>query len=512
VKAIETKPYVLNALLVYPEFPDTYWSFKHALAFERKQSAFPPLGLLTVSALLPEAWKRRLVDMNVRPLDDSDIEWADIVLVSAMIVQKDSMRQVIKRCKARGKRVMVGGPYVTTSAEDAIEADHIFLGEAETTLPEFINDFERGEAKKVYIASERPPLSISPLPHFHLAELRRYNSMAVQFSRGCPFQCEFCDIIEIYGRVPRTKSNQQIISELDTLRQLGWRGLVFIVDDNFIGNKRNVKLLLPELAKWSERYNYLFSFVTEASVNLADDDELLESMRRAGFRRVFLGIETPVEESLKETRKTQNTRRDLLESVRKIQSHAMEVMAGFIVGFDNDPEDVFDQQINFIRESAIPLAMVGMLTALPDTQLWRRLRDEGRLLGESGGDLTHSALNYIPRMDSSRLVEGYKRILRTIYSPSEYYHRSLDCLARVVQDRRETPPIKGSQMLLSFARVTFALGIRDSARREFWRYLLHAATNHRNKFAYAVVLAAMGYHFRRITETYCSEEAPVLDL
>ena len=505
--AIETNPFIVKALLVYPEFPDTYWSFKHALAFERKQASFPPLGLMTVSALLPEAWERKLIDMNVRPLSDSDIEWADLVLVSAMIVQKDSMQQVIKRCKAHGKRVMVGGPYVTTSAEEAIEADHIFLGEAETTLPEFISDFERGEAKRVYSASERPPLSISPQPHFHLAELRRYNAMSVQFSRGCPFQCEFCDIIEIYGRVPRTKSNQQLIAEIDALRQLGWVGMVFIVDDNFIGNKRNVKLLLPELAEWSERYSYPFSFVTEASVNLADDDALLESMRRAGFRRVFLGIETPVEESLKETRKSQNTRRDLLESVYKIQSHAMEVLAGFIVGFDNDPEDIFDRQINFIRESAIPMAMVGLLTALPDTQLWRRLKTEGRLLGESGGNLTHSELNYIPKMDSSRLIEGYKKILQTIYSPSEYYRRSLDCLARVAQDRREKPPIKQSEMLLAFARVVFALGIRDTARREFWRYLLRAAARHRDKFAYAVVLAAIGYHLRRITESYCTEES-----
>jgi radical SAM superfamily enzyme YgiQ (UPF0313 family) len=511
MKAVETKSFSIKALLVYPEFPDTYWSLKHALAFERKQASFPPLGLLTVSALLPEAWERRLVDMNVRTLNDSDIEWADVVLVSAMIVQKDSMQQVIKRGKALGKRVMVGGPYVTTSAEEAIEADHIFLGEAETTLPEFINDFARGEAKRVYEAAERPPLSISPRPHFHLAELRRYNAMSVQFSRGCPFQCEFCDIIEIYGRVPRTKSNQQLIAELDALRQLDWHGLVFIVDDNFIGNKRNVKLLLPELAEWSERYDYPFSFLTEASVNLADDEELLESMRRAGFRRVFLGIETPVEESLKETRKNQNTRRDLLESVHKIQSHAMEVLAGFIVGFDNDPEDIFDRQINFIRESAIPMAMVGMLTALPDTQLWRRLNAEGRLLGETGGNLTHSALNYIPRMDSSQLVEGYKRILRTIYSPQEYYRRSLDCLTRVVHDRREKPPISAIEMLLCFVRVMFALGIRDTARREFWRYLWSAAANHRNKFAYAVVLAAIGYHFRRITETYCTEETPVLD-
>ncbi|MBA3767907.1 MAG: B12-binding domain-containing radical SAM protein [Acidobacteria bacterium] len=495
----------MKVLLVYPEFPDTYWSFRHALAFEGKRSAFPPLGLLTVSALLPSKWERRLVDMNVRSLRDSDIEWADVVFASAMLVQKDSLQQVIKRCKERGKRVVVGGPYVTTSIQEVAEADHIFIGEAETTLPQFVSDFERGVAQRVYQAPERPPLSISPLPHFHLAELHCYSAMAVQYSRGCPFQCEFCDIIEIYGRVPRTKSNQQIIAELDELRRLNWRGAVFIVDDNFIGNKRNVKQLLPELAEWSERHRYPFSFITEASVNLADDDQLLEGMRRAGFRRVFLGIETPVEASLKETLKTQNTRINLLDAVRNIQNHAMEVMAGFIVGFDNDPDDIFDQQIKFIRESAIPMAMVGMLMVLPDTQLWRRLTREGRLLGESAGNNTHSTLNYIPRMDAAKLIEGYKTILQTIYSPAEFYQRALDCLARVVEDRPETRRPNALGDIAAFARVTFALGIRDPERRAFWRYLRRAFAEHRDKFAYAVVLAAMGYHFRKITESYCPQ-------
>jgi radical SAM superfamily enzyme YgiQ (UPF0313 family) len=495
----------VKVLLVYPEFPDTYWSFKHALSFEGRRSAFPPLGLLTVSALLPPNWERRLVDMNVRTLRDADIEWADLVFLSAMLVQKDSLRQVLKRCKARGKRIVVGGPYVTTSTQEVTEADHLFIGEAETTLPEFVSDFERGAARRIYKAEERPALSLSPMPHFHLTEMDRYSAMLVQYSRGCPFQCEFCDIIEIYGRVPRTKSNQQIMAELDALRRLGWRGLVFIVDDNFIGNKRNVKRLLPELAAWSERHRYPFSFLTEASVNLADDDELLAGMRRAGFRRVFLGIETPVEESLKETHKTQNTRRSLLDAVRKIQSHAMEVLAGFIVGFDNDPDDVFEQQINFIRESAIPMAMVGMLMALPETQLWRRLTREGRLLSVSSGNNTHDTLNYIPKMDAARLVAGYKTILQTIYSPAEFYQRSLDCLARVSEDRRETRRAGPLKEVMSFARVTFVLGIRDPARREFWRFLRRAFTDHRSKFAYAMSLAAMGYHFRRITESYCGE-------
>jgi radical SAM superfamily enzyme YgiQ (UPF0313 family) len=493
----------MKVLLVYPEFPDTYWSFRHALKFEGKRSAFPPLGLLTVSAMLPESWERRLVDMNVRRLKDSDIEWADIVLASAMIVQKESLERVVRACKARGKRVVVGGPYVSTSAEHLPEADHIFVGEAEATLPAFLEDLERGEAKPVYKAAERPALTATPVPHFRLADLKRYSAMSVQYSRGCPFSCEFCDIIEIYGRVPRTKTNAQLLAELDELRATGWRGLVFIVDDNFIGNKRNVRTLMPELAEWSDAHGRPFSFITEASVNLAEDDALLDMMRRANFRRVFLGIETPVEESLKEAQKGQNTRRDLLESVHRIQSYGMEVMAGFIVGFDHDPEDIFDLQINFIRESAIPLAMVGLLTALPDTQLWRRLKREGRLLKESSGNNTEGSLNFVPRMDTARLVEGYRRILSTIYSPAEYYRRALDCLSHLTQ-----PPEPRSSRLAedvaAFLRVTVVLGVLDGARAEFWRYMKRTLTSHRRNFAHAVTLAAMGYHFRKLTES-CAE-------
>src|SRR6059058_3133752 len=419
----------MKILLVNPEFPDTYWSFRHALPFEGKQSAFPPLGLLTVSALLPDSWERRLVDLNVRSLTTADIDWADMVFATAMLVQKDSLKEVVKRCKAHGKRVVLGGPYVTTTIEDLPDADHIFLGEAETTLPQFIDDLARGEARRSYQATERPPLSATPMAHFHLADLKRYSAMSVQYSRGCPISCEFCDIIEIYGRVPRTKSNQQMLAEFDALKALGWRGTVFIVDDNFIGNKKNVRQLLPELARWQKENGYPFSLITESSVNLADDEPLLDNMRDAGFRRVFLGIETPVEESLKEAQKSQN-RGNLLESVRKIQSYGMEVMAGFIVGFDNDPEDIFERQIDFIRQSAIPLAMVGLLNALPDTQLWKRLEREGRLLGEASGNNSNCSLNFIPVMDPTRLMEGYQSIMRTIYNSAEYYNRALESMRR----------------------------------------------------------------------------------
>src|SRR5436189_327579 len=492
----------MKVLLINPEFPDTYWSFRHALPFEGKRSAFPPLGLLTVSALLPASWERKLVDLNVRRLKAADIDWADMVFATAMLVQKDSLKEVVKRCKAHGKRVVLGGPYVTTTIEDLPDADHIFLGEAETTLPQFIEDLARGEAKRSYQATERPPLSATPLAHFHLAELKRYSAMSVQYSRGCPFSCEFCDIIEIYGRVPRTKSNQQMIAEFDALKALGWRGTVFIVDDNFIGNKKNVRQLLPELAKWQQQNGYPFSLLTESSVNLADDEPLLKNMQAAGFRRVFLGIETPVEESLKEAQKSQN-RGNLLESVRKIQSYGMEVMAGFIVGFDNDPEDIFERQIDFIRKSAIPLAMVGLLNALPDTQLWKRLEREGRLLGEDAtGNNTISTLNFVTKMDPARLIAGYEGIMKTIYKPRAYYQRALDSLKRTATETKEPTPYNLLDEIKAFSKLVVKLGVIDGERKEFWRFFIQALRKHHDRMTESLRLAAMGYHFRKLNDSY----------
>ena len=493
----------MKVLLINPEFPDTYWSFRHALPFEGKRSAFPPLGLLTVSALLPAAWERKLVDLNVQSLKTSDIDWADMVFATAMLVQKDSLKQVVQRCKSRGKRVVLGGPYVTTTIEDLPDADHIFLGEAETTLPQFIEDLARGEAKRSYQAAERPPLSVTPLAHFHLANLKRYSAMSVQYSRGCPYSCEFCDIIEIYGRVPRTKSIQQMLAEFDALRDLKWRGTVFIVDDNFIGNKKNVRLLLPEIAKWQKVNGYPFSLITEASVNLADDEPLLASMRDAGFRRVFLGIETPIEESLKEAQKSQN-RGNLLDSVNKIQSYGIEVMAGFIVGFDNDPEDIFERQIDFIRKSAIPLAMVGLLNALPDTQLWKRLEREGRLLGEASGNNTVCTFNFKTRMDPAVLIQGYQTIMRTIYSPREYYQRVLDSMRRTTHVFAEPQHYNLINGLTTLTRIFVRLGVLDSERKEFWRFFSHAVIKHRDKLADSLRLAAVGYHFRKLSEAYAA--------
>jgi radical SAM superfamily enzyme YgiQ (UPF0313 family) len=495
----------LKALLVYPEFPNTYWSFKHALPFAGKRSAYPPLGLLTLSAMLPQNWEKRLVDMNVRRLKDADLQWADIVFASAMIVQQDSLRGVIDRCKALGVRVAVGGPFVSTGMEHVADADFLFPGEAETTVPEFLRDLEMGVPQHVYQTDEKPDLTRAPIPDFSLVEMSRYSSMAVQYSRGCPFNCEFCDIIEIYGRVPRTKTNEQMLCELDALYRTGWRGPLFVVDDNFIGNKKNVRRLMPDLCEWMERHKHPFRLFTEASVNLADDDELLALMKRANFRRVFLGIETPVEESLKETQKSQNTRRSLIESVRRIQSHGMEVMAGFIVGFDHDPADIFQRQIDFIRESAIPMAMVGILSALPDTQLWRRLEREGRLLSEGAGTNTEASLNFVPKMDRQTLIDGYKKIMRTIYSPAEYYERVRASLKFTTSSSYYPAKTFKKEYITGFFRVLFRLGMADPSRKEFWRFLRRVYSERRDLIGDAVVLAVMGYHFRKITEQYCEQ-------
>jgi radical SAM superfamily enzyme YgiQ (UPF0313 family) len=491
----------MNVLLVYPLFTDSYWSFRHALWLENRRSAFPPLGLLTVAAMLPRTWHRRLVDMNIQSLRNADLAWADVVFVSGMTIQAPSMEQVIRRCKEMGKRVVVGGPYVSSTPELVPDADHVFVGEVEPTLSEFVRDLEAGNPRRVYETVERPDLTTSPVPEFELLAMDQYLAMPIQYSRGCPFRCEFCDIIELYGRVPRTKTIEQVLAELDALKRTGRCSTVFLVDDNFIGNKRNVRAMLPYLAEWSERNGWPFSFITEASINLADDDELLGLMQRAGFHRVFIGIETPDEESLKEAQKVQNTRRDLLEGIRKIQSYGMEVMAGFIVGFDSDREDIFDRQIDFIRASAIPLAMVGLLTALPNTQLSRRLEREGRLLAASTGNNTDGTLNFIPRMDRDLLVHGYHRILRTIYSPSEFYQRAYESLERVGPG---TPEQIGDRNLFkrltTLGRMLFQLGVRDPQRGEFWRFLGRVLRARPSKMPQALVLAAMGYHFRKLTE------------
>jgi len=493
----------MNALLIYPEWPDTYWSFKHALPFEGKRSVYPPLGLLTIAPMLPRHWNKRLVDINIQRLTDADLKWADVALLSGMLVHKKDLLALLARCRAAGVRTVIGGPATSSIEELPQHADHVVIGEAEELMAQLSEGLERGKAQPVYRASRMPGLDQTPLPDLSLINPRYYSAMSIQYSRGCPFTCEFCDIIEIYGRRPRTKTPDQVLAELEQLYARKWRGSVFIVDDNFIGNKKKVKELLPPLAEWNNRHRRPFTFFTEASLNLADDTELLQMMKDASFHRVFLGIETPVEASLKEAHKYQNTRRSLMESVHRIQGYGMEVMAGFIVGFDNDPEDIFDRQVEFIQESAIPLAMVGLLLALPGTQLYRRLMKEGRIVDEGHGNNMDLSLNFIPKMDMQRLVEGYRSILARIYHPDAYYERVLRFLERF------RPAVHRRRLFsdyLALARSMLKQGLLTQGRTSYWKFFLQAATRYRYAFDTAITLAVMGYHFQTLTRAVLQAE------
>jgi len=493
----------MNALLIYPEFPDTYWSFKHALKFLGKRAAQPPLGLMTVAALLPGAWKKRLVDTNVERLRDRDLAWADVVMLSGMHIQRDSLAAIVERCRAHGLRTVVGGPIASSVPADELMADHVVIGEAEALIAGLARDLEQGVAKPVYQAAERPEMATSPLPDLSLIKMRRYSTMAVQYSRGCPFNCEFCDIIEIYGRRPRTKAVAQVLAELDQLRAAGWREAVFIVDDNFIGNKARAKQLCVALAEWRSQYKTSFDFLTEASLNLADDPELMQLMKDAGFVSVFLGIETPDEPGLIAANKLQNTRRSLLDSIATIQSYGMQVMGGFILGFDTDRDDIFDRMVDFIQKSGIPVAMVGLLQAMPGTQLFRRLRREGRILDAGHGDNTGDKLNFLPNMDPARLVEGYRSVLRRIYSCEAYYDRVKLYLSR-------TQPRPGERLsrqrwltrgnARAFVTSIVRQGVFSRQRWSYWKFLLTVATRYRHCVGAAMTLAVMGYHLQVMTD------------
>ncbi len=486
----------MRLLFVYPEIPDTFWSFKHALRFVSKKAAFPPLGLLTVASSAPRGWEKRLIDMNVRKLRDSDLLWADYVCISAMLVQKDSVLKLIARCRRLGVKTIAGGPYFTTSEDSGADVDHLVLGESEVILPELFSDIAHGSQKHVYATLDHPDLSLTPVPQWDLIDFRDYDSMLVQFSRGCPFDCEFCDIVILNGRRQRTKSPEQFIGEIDSLYRKGWRGSVFIVDDNFIGSKVRVKEMLRSLEIWMETHGRPFHFFTEASINLAEDEELMSLMARAGFNKVFVGIETPNVESLKETNKYQNTKHDLLQAVKTIQQNGMEVMGGFILGFDNDPETIFQSQIDFIQSSGITMAMVGILNALPGTKLWKRLSTEGRLIMESTGNNTAFSINYIPKMDIKKLAEGYRQVVDTIYSPEGYYRRCLTFLKAYHQRTVSTIHMSG---IMAFFKSFWSLGIRNEEgfRIYFWKLLIKSLFINPKTFGEAVRLMIVGIHFRK---------------
>jgi len=491
----------LKILMVYPSYPDTFWSFKHALKFVSKKASFPPLGLLTVATMLPSEWEKKLVDMNVTSLTDEDIKWADYVFISAMVVQRDSVQEVVARCQRLNTRIVAGGPLFTTGYDEFDDIDHLVLGEAEITLPLFLADLACGRAKPIYASNERPDIGQTPVPMWSLINMKQYSSMNLQYSRGCPFNCEFCDIIVLNGNKPRTKSKTQMVNELDAIYHRGWRGSIFVVDDNFIGNKKKLKAeTLPALIKWSEEKKFPFNFFTEASINLADDEELMRLMTEAGFDRVFIGIETPNEASLEECNKLQNKGRDLAASVKKIQNYGLEVQGGFIVGFDSDPVSIFRSQINFIQKSGIVTAMVGLLNAPRGTRLYQRLKKENRLLESFTGDNTDCSMNFVPKMNYETLIDGYKDIVHTIYSPKQYYER-IRTFLKEYKPRR----VKGVSQLqfnhiTSFVKCMWFLGVVEKGRKYYWKLLISTLFKYPRHFPLSVSLSVFGFHFRKIAE------------
>lgn len=485
----------MKVLLLYPEFPDTFWSFKHAVKFIGKRAAFPPLGLLTVAAMLPASWEKRLVDTNVRRLRDGDLAWADAVFISAMIAQRDSARALIARCRAAGKTVVAGGPLFSVEHEQFAEVDHFVLNEAEVTLPQFLRDWQDGCARRVYSSTEHPDLSATPVPLWELADLRRYASMCVQFSRGCPFDCEFCNVTAMFGHRPRTKTTAQVLAELDSLVRLGWRGSVFFVDDNFIGNKRVLKQeLLPSLIRWQRTHRGI-PFYTEASINLADDPELIQLMVAAGFNQVFVGIETPDTAGLAECNKRQNQKRDLVADVRRLQRAGLEVQAGFIVGFDSDTPSIFQRQIEFIQQSGIVTAMVGLLQAIPGTHLYERLRRQGRLFGQLSGNNADGTTNFIPRMNRELLLSGYRALTKHLYDPGPFYRRIRTFLRNYHPPRLTTS--LSWRHLLAFARACIRLGLFSRGWLHYWLLLAWTLCRRPTLMPLAVSLSIYGHHFRR---------------
>lgn len=489
--------------MVYPQYPDTFWSFKHALKFISKKAAFPPLGLLTVAAMLPREWEKKLVDMNLTSLTDKDIEWADYVFISAMSVQKDSAKNVISRCKHLDTRIVAGGPLFTMEQEEFQELDHLVLNEAEVTLPLFLEDLKNGCAKHTYTANEWPDINTTPIPAWELANIKKYSSMSIQYSRGCPFDCEFCDIVVLNGHKPRTKDKNNIIKELDTLYNRGWRSSVFVVDDNFIGNKRKLKEeTLPAMINWMEQKKYPFSLNTEASINLADDEELIKLMVKAGFDAVFIGIETPNEESLTECSKSQNKNRDMVVAVRKLQNFGLQVQGGFIVGFDNDPLSIFEKQINFIQKSGIVTAMVGLLNAPHGTRLYHRLKKENRLITAFTGNNTDCSINFIPKMNYDTLINGYKNILNTIYSPKKYYERVNNFLKDYKPRAKNSSEKIRFEHIKAFIRTAWILGIKEKGRKYYWRLLAWTLLRRPHSLVMSITLAIYGFHFRKVVDSY----------
>jgi len=488
----------MKILMIYPEYENTFWNVKKVLRLLGKRAAYPPLGMLTVAAMLPEKWEKKIVDMNCQLLRDRDIEWADHILISSIVGQKQSTKKVIEKIHNMGKAVIAGGSLFTTCREEFPEIDTIVLGESEETVPGLVKDLENGSLKKVYSMKEFPSIEKSPIPDWDLIDLSHYNSICIQVSRGCPFNCEFCDVVHLNGRKPRIKSSEQIIKEFESIYNTGWRAGVFIVDDNFIGNKGILKKeLLPSIIEWQKKKNYPFTLSTQVSINLSDDTELMELMTDAGFATVFVGIETPDPDGLQECGKYHNKNRNLLDSVKKIQNMGFEVNAGFILGFDSDKETVFQNQIDFIQKSGIVAAMVGLLNVSPKSRLHARLKGEDRLIENKDDGNELSELNFIPVMEPDTLVEGYGHVLSTIYSPRFFFER-IKTFLREYRPKKVKPPRVTFYHIRGLFSSLWFLGILGSGRHYYWNLLLWSIFRKPGLLPYAVGLPLGLLHFRTL--------------
>jgi radical SAM superfamily enzyme YgiQ (UPF0313 family) len=489
----------MKILLIYPEYPATFWSFKYALKFIRKKAALPPLGLLTIGAMLPKEWPKRLVDMNVTKLNEKDLAWADCAFIGGMIVQRESAREIISRCKEANLKIIAGGPLFTSECDQFEGVDHFVLNEAELTLPVFLADLEKGCPQNIYETSEFCDIRKTPAPLWELINLKHYATVGIQFSRGCPFNCDFCNVTTLFGHRSRMKTAEQIIAELDGVYNQGWRGHVSFLDDNFIGNKTYLKAhLLPALTQWQKERKEI-PFDTEASVNLADDPLLMEMMVKAGFDTVFIGIETPNEESLVECNKQQNGNRNLIESIKLIQRAGLQVTGGFIVGFDSDTTSIFNRQIEFIQKSGIVTAMVGLLNAPPGTRLYERMRNEGRLIEFISGDNVDGTTNILPKMGLDTLREGYGNLMKHIYSPEHYYKRAMTFLREYNRTKVRTP--MDYQRLLAIVRSCIRLGILGKERFQYWKIMFWTLFRRPQMLPVTITIAIYGYHFRKICES-----------
>lgn len=470
----------MKVLLVYPVFPQSFWSFDETIKLLGRKAMLPPLGLVTVAAMLPEDWEFKLVDRNIREVTEEEWAWAEMVMLSAMIVQKRDLHGQIKEAKRRGKQVVIGGPYPTALPDECADvgADFLVLDEGEITIPRFLAALARGDESGTFRSDgEKPDVTTTPVPRFDLLDLGSYSEMSVQFSRGCPFLCEFCDIIVLYGRKPRTKAPAQILAELQCLYDLGWRRSVFMVDDNFIGNKKNVKLLLNELEPWMVEHGYPFSFATEASVDLAQDVGMMEQMVSCNFGSVFLGVETPDTESLALTKKSQNNRDPLIESVERIAKSGLRVMAGFIIGFDNEKPGAGQRIVDFVERTAIPTAAFSMLHALPDTGLSKRLAKEGRLLEDRGGDLNQTTLmNFQPTRPMEEIAREYIDGFWQLYDANRYIDRVFRHFMMLNEGKFPKKPRSARKKLdrenrRALASIIWRQGILRKSRWKFWSHL-----------------------------------------